>query len=146
MICRTAWTELNWTSWSSCTTRWLVTCVGVAIWLAAWRDWQWRHKSTGRGGARTRTLRLGDLCHAWPRIKPKPRSKQCPSIFTSANRPSLYITEMDMSWVHPWVGLGWVTFSSTFDGLGGLGWMRSTVIFSLHFVFVIILCAKKNSE
>ena len=28
------------------------------------------------------------------------------------------IAEMDMGWVHPWVGLGWVAFSSTCDGLG----------------------------
>ena len=29
-------------------------------------------------------------------------------------------SEMDMGWVNPWVGLGWVAFSSTCDGLGGL--------------------------
>jgi len=28
---------------------------------------------------------------------------------------------MDMGWVHPWVGLGWVAFSSTCDGLGWVG-------------------------
>jgi len=30
-------------------------------------------------------------------------------------------SEMDMGWVHPWVGLGWVAFSGTCDGLRGLG-------------------------
>jgi len=29
--------------------------------------------------------------------------------------------EMDMGWVHPWVGLGWVAFSNTCDGLGRVG-------------------------
>ena len=28
---------------------------------------------------------------------------------------------MDMGWVHPWVGLGLVAFSSTCDGLGWVG-------------------------
>ena len=37
---------------------------------------------------------------------------------TRKNADGLGIPEMDMGWVHPWVGLGWVVFSSTCDGLG----------------------------
>ena len=36
------------------------------------------------------------------------------------------------------------TWVGSIHGLGWVGlWMRSSVIFSLHFVFVIVLCAKK---
>ena len=41
--------------------------------------------------------------------------------------------EMDMGWVHPWVGLGWV----------GLNEKYLLLFCSLHFVFVVISCAKK---
>jgi len=34
----------------------------------------------------------------------------------------VFTAEMDMGWVHPWVGLGWVAFSSTCDGLGWVEW------------------------
>jgi len=37
------------------------------------------------------------------------------------HEPPQGTTEMDMGWVHPWVGLGWVAFSSTCYGLGVLG-------------------------
>ena len=45
-----------------------------------------------------------------------------------------YNPEMDIAWMVPWVGLGRI-FQHMW--LVGLCWMRSTVIFSLHFVFFL---------
>jgi len=39
-----------------------------------------------------------------------------PESSTLTTRP-----EMNMGWVHPWVGLGWVAFFNTCDGLGEFG-------------------------
>jgi len=45
-----------------------------------------------------------------------------------------------------WLGLVWLGRIFQHMWWVGLGWMRSTVIFSLHFVFVLILCAKTICE
>ena len=36
-------------------------------------------------------------------------------------------TELSMSWVDPWVGLGWVGLGRDFSVVGGLVWVGSTI-------------------
>jgi len=31
--------------------------------------------------------------------------------------------DMDVGWIHPWVGLGWVGSGRKFSPFGGLGWL-----------------------
>ena len=31
--------------------------------------------------------------------------------------------DMDVGWIHPWVGLGWVALGRKFSRFGGLGWV-----------------------
>jgi len=30
---------------------------------------------------------------------------------------------MDVGWIHPWVGLGWIGLGRKFSSFGGLGWV-----------------------
>jgi len=39
----------------------------------------------------------------------------------------LYGAELSLSWVDPWVGLGWVGLGRDFSVFGGLAWVGSTV-------------------
>ena len=33
------------------------------------------------------------------------------------------IADMDVGWIHPWVGLDWVGLGRKFSRFGGLGWV-----------------------
>jgi len=67
-------------------------------------------------------------------------------VCVSANHERGPSSEMDMDWVHPWVGLGWVAFSSTCDGFGWVGLNEKYCYFFTAFCVCYNIMCKENLQ
>ena len=72
-------------------------------------------------------------------ISARCRRRSNPVACSAAVNEHVFVSEMDMGWVNPWVGLGWVGLGPNFSVCNGLNPATKIGVFYSHVIGVFII-------